>query len=183
MIASGLGLNYNSWIGDLESVNFASMRSGAQDEQEEFLIKQTLIREGVLIPVFENWLRMALLNRAVDLEPRNFDLLNKPNFAGRRWGFYDPVKDVTAIKLALETNLTTLEDELASQGIDFNDWFVKKKNEITRLGELQKLKKQFGLTEGKPEQPSAPSDPDDENDDEPTNGKANKNFIKILTEN
>lgn len=187
MIASGLGLNYNSWIGDLESVNFSAMRSGAQDQQEEFLIKQALIREGVLIPVFEQWLKMALLNHAIELNASDFELLNKPHFAGRRWGFYDPVKDITAIKLTLESDLTTVTDELAKLGIDFNDWYEKRKQELTKLGELAQLKSKYGLLkEATPVQPVDPNadDNQDDNADPPTNGKAKKSLItKLLQEN
>jgi capsid protein len=50
---------------------------------------------------------------------QNLTRLNKPQFVGRRWSWVDPVSDVEASIKAVDNNLTTLQEELAKSGRDY----------------------------------------------------------------
>lgn len=178
MIAVGLDLNYNSWIGDLEGVNYSSMRSGLQDERDNWKLKQVLFREGFLIPMFEEWLKQAILNKYFNFDFKDFERLNKPFFIGRRWDWVDPLKDVRATIEALDNNLTTLTDELAKRGEDFDEKIAQRIRETKKLIELKKLQDQLNPPNEnsankkvKKENDPEENDPEEKSFFIPTNGK------------
>ncbi len=135
--AAGLGVQYNSLANDLEGVNFSSMRSGHIDERDNWMINQTLLRDGLIIPVFETLLKWALLTGALALNYADYDRLNKPQFNGRRWSWIDPLKDVQAAVLAIDEGLSTRTQEAAKQGSDFTEIVKTLSKEIKEADENQ----------------------------------------------
>lgn len=122
-MATALKLSYNSWANDYEGVNYSSLRSSLLDERDHFMMFQTLMRVQFLEPVFERWLRMAMLTGAVDLPFSEYDRICKPVFMGRRWQWVDPEKEVNASLTAINGGLSTYQKELGKQGDDVYDTF------------------------------------------------------------
>ena len=170
-LATGLGVAYANWVGDLEAVNFSSMRSGLLDERDNWMDDQTEFREGVLIPIYNEWLKYAMLSGELSVSYSQFDRINAPEFTGRRWPWVDPRADAEAKKLMLDNNMALLRDVLAELGYDFNDYVRERKKELEMLKEIKALEKElFGK-----DQP-APANVNTANNG---NGKALiKNFIK-----
>lgn len=156
-IASGLGVSYNTLANDLEGVNYSSIRAGLLDERDNYKTIQAMVVEKLLIPIYEQWLLMALTKGDINLPLSKFEKFNAPIFYGRRWAWVDPLRDIEASKLAIESGFKTHAEIIAEMGGDLYDTFEQLKLE-------NELKKKYGLI--------------DENNNR-SNGKARK---KILME-
>lgn len=130
-IASGLGVNYNLLNNDLEGVNYTSLRAGALDERETWMLVQNWFAEQFLRPVFSWWLENALLlgkiaySSGSTLPVEKLEKFNRPYFIGRRWDWVDPLKDMQAIQLALQLGYTSLARELGARGEDVEETFAE----------------------------------------------------------
>lgn len=161
-IGAGLGVNYNLLGNDLEGVNYTSLRAGALDERETWMLIQNWFAEQFLRPVFSWWLENALLLEKITftggtaLPVAKYEKFNRPYFVGRRWDWVDPYKDMQAIQLALQIGYTSLSREVAARGEDVEETF----SEIKRV---QELAKQYGVTlnfNQSPQAKPAPEEPD-----------------------
>jgi lambda family phage portal protein len=140
-MATGLGVAYANWVGDLEAVNFSSMRSGLLDERDNWKDDQSSFREGVLIPIFNEWLKWAIVSKSVSVNYSELERVNKPEFICRRWDWVDPRADIEAKVAAINNNIITLSDVMAEQGYDFNDYIRRRKKELEQLKEIKELEK------------------------------------------
>jgi len=127
-ISAGLGVSYTSLANDLESVNFSSIRAGLLEEREEWKAIQNWFVERLVMPVFEEWLQMALVAGAVTdgnlvLPVAKFDKFNQPEFKPRRWDWVDPLSDMQASVLAVEKGFKSRRQIIAEAGGDIEDTF------------------------------------------------------------
>lgn len=174
-MATGLGVAYANWVGDLEAVNFSSMRSGLLDERDNWKDDQSQFREGILIPLFDEWLKWAMLSGAVNVSYSQYERVNKPEFIGRRWDWVDPRADVEAKVLQIKNNLICLSDVHAEQGYDFNDYIRRRKKELEQLKEIKMLEAEL-YPEGKTPQTNNTNNNNNSNG----NGKSLlKDFVKV----
>ena len=89
-------------------------------------------------PVYELWLEEAI----------NRGIIDAPDFYERRaawirckWigpgrGWVDPVKEVKAAQLRMQIDLSTLEDECAAQGLDWEEVLEQLAREKAKIMEL-----------------------------------------------
>lgn len=152
-LAAGLGVSYHSLAADLSDVNYSSARTGELADRDVWRRIQRLIIEGFCLPVFEDWLRMALLTREVELPVDRFDKYNAPRFFGRGWAWVDPLKDEKANTEALSNNTTTRSRILAEQGVDFEEILEERARE-------KELAAQYGIQLDMPVK-GGPADGDD----------------------
>lgn len=138
-IAGGLGMSYNILAGDLEGVNYSSLRGGLLDERELYKIKQRLFINRVKRRIFSEWLRVGLYSGRIPLTRQGFDYYNKPHFEGRRWDWVDPLKDINAAILARKYGFSSMREELAKRGKYVLDVFRETHGDFT-------LAKENGLT-------------------------------------
>lgn len=144
-ISSGLGVNYNLLGNDLEGVNYTSLRAGALDERETWMLIQNWFAEQFLRPVFSWWLENALLLSKIvymsgsALPVEKFEKFNRPVWVGRRWDWVDPLKDMQAIQLALQLGYTSLARELAARGEDAEET-------LAEIKWVSDLAKKYGVT-------------------------------------
>lgn len=133
-VASGLHVSYNALATDLSDVNYSSMRSGLLLEREYWKMLQNMIIDKMLSRVYERFVdNLFLYSKIVVVGapvPANFKSFK---FMARGWDWVDPLKDVEASKLALETGLTTRTALLAEKGIDFEDLVNQRKREEEML--------------------------------------------------
>jgi lambda family phage portal protein len=110
-VASGFGVPYYDLSQDLERVNFSSGRLGAMAARDQYMVEQELFISGYVFPHFAEWLRYALLTRAIDLPVSRYDeLLAAASFNGRRWGMINPLQDAQAAILLLEAGLDSRDN-------------------------------------------------------------------------
>ncbi len=121
-ISAGLGTNYTSLTGDLEAVNFSSIRAGTLDSQDMWTLVQNFLIEHLAERVYEAWLEMAMLSQQVVLPISKFDKFNVPGFRGRRWPWVDPQADAQsnaiAVAMGWKTNRHVAEDMDNDQDYD-----------------------------------------------------------------
>ncbi len=142
-IATGLGVAYANWVGDLEAVNFSSMRSGLLDERDNWKDDQSSFVEGFLIPIYEEWLKYSIISGQINVSFFDYDRINKPEFIGRRWDWVDPRADIEAKVMAVKNNLITLTDVMAEMGVDFEDYVRRRRKELEKLKEIKLLEQEL----------------------------------------
>ena len=104
-----------------------------------FKCDQVWLAQRLCQPCWEWVLEEAWLRE--DLPPVNLfgeqreDWL-KASWIAPGWGWVDPVKEVNSSKLAIEGRLSTLADECAAQGRDWEDVLAQQKREQDRRQEL-----------------------------------------------
>ena len=96
-----MNVTYVNLANDLEGVNFSSIRQGTLDEREHWKEMQEGLIEQLLAPIFEAWLRRALLKGriVVNGKPLRAERLEKYRavvWQPRRWDWIDPNADVKA---------------------------------------------------------------------------------------
>jgi len=120
-VCAGAGDQYNIMAGDLEGVNYSSMRAGSLDIRELWTLTQEFDIETAEIPIFSAWLEMALANGAIPLPLTKFEKFNQPQFQGRRWPWVDPLKDAKADQQAIDSMLDSRTRICNENGKDFEE--------------------------------------------------------------
>jgi len=179
-LATSLGLAYANWVGDLEAVNFSSMRSGLLDERDIWKLQQASFREGILIPIFEQWLKYAMISGQVKIPYSRYDEVNRPEFIGRRWDWVDPRADVEAEVMAIDNHLSTLTESLAKRGKDLQQYASERKKEIETLKDIIKMENELKeISAPKIKTPPVEGDEDQKSHKNNGNGKLYvEHFIK-----
>jgi len=144
-VASGGGVSYSGLSGDLEGVNFSSIRAGVLEEREMWKARQEWFIEGYCRPIFERWLTAALLGGHIksfghSLPASKEEKFRRATWQGRRWAWVDPSKDTNSRVTQIENTLTTASAVIREQGGDPDEVFQERAKEKKRLAEL-------GLTE------------------------------------
>jgi len=98
-----------------------------------------MLIEHLMLPIFEEWLEIQLLNRNVNLPISKLEKFNKPVFVAKRQKYVDPVKELTAQKIALEIGVTSRQRIAAEMGLDFIEILSEREQE-------ESLMKQLGIS-------------------------------------
>ena len=134
-VSSGLGVNYNNLSGDLEGVNFSSLRQGEITQRDFFKVLQQWFIRHFLQEVWEDWLEMALLKKVVPIAFADYKKFVNPKWQTRGFDWVDPVKSVKANVEAYKNGFKTLEDILAESGKDLEETLEQRKKEKELLQE------------------------------------------------
>lgn len=123
-ISTAIRMAYNTFSNDLEGVNFSSMRSGLQEERDNWKLRQSFFRESFLIPLYEDWLKWALNSGALQpLAPANYEKYLSHYWQGRRWPWVDPTKDVIAAEKSERNGYASKIDIVSEKGGNIEDVF------------------------------------------------------------
>jgi capsid protein len=119
-------------------------------------------------PVYELWLEEAVSLGEVEA-PDYYD--NVYAYARCKWigpprGWVDPVKEATSAQIRMDANISTLQDECAEQGQDWEEVLEQKATEMqkkTELGlPLTADANVAGLVKALPPDPPEPADLEDQ---------------------
>lgn len=122
-IAAGMNLPYELFAKDFSRVNYSSARAALLEAWRYFHGRRRWLTTTWLRPIYELWLEEAV----------NAGVIDAPGFYANRYaytrcrfvfggkGWVDPVKEVQAAKLRLEIGVSTLEQECAEQGLDWEE--------------------------------------------------------------
>jgi lambda family phage portal protein len=122
-VSSSMGVSYNALASDLEGVNYSSIRSGLLIERDQWKMLQSLMKEQMLQPIFENWISLALLAGALVLDSRDPSRFCEGKWEPRGWIWVDPLKDVQATILGIGAGLTSRDAAISEQGGDVEEVF------------------------------------------------------------
>lgn len=114
--------SYNSLTGDLEGVNYSSLRWGTLRERDCARIIQRQLADHFARPVFRAWLPMALLTGALDL-PGVADAYRAHRWKPRGWQSVDPAKEIAAVKERIALGITSRQRVVADEGEDWEEIF------------------------------------------------------------
>lgn len=121
--ASGLNVSYNALANDLEGVNYSSLRQGALDDRDAWRCLQHWFISDFLLPIYREWLVMAITTGALPLPMRKIQDFMNPRWKPRGWQWVDPLKEVKANIEAIKFGLKSRSDVHAEQGRDIEDTF------------------------------------------------------------
>ncbi len=122
-IASGLGVAYNNLANDLEGVNFSSIRQGKLDERDNWKDMQEWLVEDLVAPVFEAWLKVALLKGKITvsgkpLKASRIEKYSEVSWQPRRWEWIDPRSDMAAAESSVKNLFSSPSQIIRDQGRD-----------------------------------------------------------------
>lgn len=130
------GVDYNSTSGDLEGVSYSAMRAGKEYERTNYMMKQQFLIDYLITPIFERWLKYALLYGVMNLPYAKYEKFNSPIWIPKRWPYFDPLKDAQAAVLKINNGLSTRTKEASINGDDYNEilqGLANEKAEETKL--------------------------------------------------
>lgn len=137
--ASGGDVAKHSLTGDMSQVNYSSARVAMLDERDFWQEIQQFFIEEFCQPVFEDWLKSAMLTNVVNLTLKQYELLKEVKWFARGWTWVDPEKEVNADVTAINNGLETVTGVLARQGQDLEEFLKIRQKE-------QQMFEQYGIT-------------------------------------
>lgn len=89
-------------------------------------------------PVYELWLEEAISKGLVEAPGfyQNRAAWTRSKWIGPGRGWIDPVKEAEASRIRMENGLSTLEEECASQGLDWEEVLEQRAREQAKMREL-----------------------------------------------
>jgi len=136
---TGWGVAYNSLSNDLEGVNFSSIRDGKMDERDNWKELQEWMIEALCQPVFEDWLKIALLSEKITnkygkpLPASKIAIYKQTKWQGRRWAWVDPKSDATAKVTEVRGGFTSPSQVIIEQGRDPETVFQQIADDIEQM--------------------------------------------------
>lgn len=168
-IGASLGLPLELVLKDFSRSTYSAARAAVLEARRFFKCDQMWLAQRLCLPCWEwlmeeAWLREDL--PAVDLFGEEREDWLKASWIAPGWGWVDPVKEVNSSTLAIEGGLSTLADECAAQGRDWEDVMTQQKREQDR-------RKELGLAAPAPKasSPGQPAAPPAEDPEEPVPSK------------
>ena len=118
-VAAAMGTNYNSLNGDLQNVNYSSLRSASIGEGAFFKGWQRFIIENWKNIEFELFLKGYLINSKSSLKPSAYSqYLKSYRFIPKVDPNYDIAKEAVAVERMLKLGLTSHIIEIEKRGFD-----------------------------------------------------------------
>lgn len=132
--ARGLGITYEQLTGDLEKVNYSSIRAGLIEARRLFkMIQHHIIIHQFCKPVAARWMDMVVLSGLINIrdyatERRRYI---RTEWTGKDWEWVDPVKDITSKILKVRAGYSSRTREIAEMGghIEEIDEEIRHENE------------------------------------------------------
>lgn len=138
LIGVALGLPYELLVKDFSKTNYSSARAALLEGRRMFLQWRSWFARKFCQPIWELVLEEAWLRglfEAADFY-RDRTELCRVQWVGGSWGWVDPVKEVDASKMAVDFGLSTLAEEAAGQGRDWEEVMEQLKREKEKAAEL-----------------------------------------------
>lgn len=161
--ATGGGVSYHSLSGDLEGVNFSSIRHGTLEEREGFKERQEWLREGFHERVFEVVFPRLLLaglvkdDKGVSLPAARRADLMACRWQPRRWTWIDPQADVNAAEKWKNNLLESPSQLIREEGRDPDQVFVEIGQDIQAMLSAGIPMEVIAASMGRPPAPAAPA--------------------------
>ncbi|WP_409176653.1 phage portal protein [Brevibacillus fortis] len=138
MVGSGIGLSYEAISRDMSNVNYSSARQGLIEDRKTYKRMQRSLIGTVLSPIYLQFLETMFMTGQLDI--RDF-MQKKEQYSAHLWippgsTWIDPMKEVSANRVALESNQDTLARICAERGEDWREVVMQRIEEIKLIQEL-----------------------------------------------
>ena len=118
-VAAANGTNYNTLNGDLESVNYSSLRQANIAENAFYKDWQRFLIDNWKNVQFELFLKGYLINSKSSLKPSSYNqYLRSYRFIGKTDPSYDISKEIVAVERMLKLGITSPIIEIEKRGLD-----------------------------------------------------------------
>ncbi|MFW6021661.1 MAG: phage portal protein, partial [Guyparkeria sp.] len=140
-IAAGMNMPYELLLKDFSKTNYSSARASLLEAWRYFKGRRRWIVDHWLQPILELWMEEASAAGRLPGITRAEYLTNRYAFSRCRWtfagrGWVDPVKEAQGAQIRMDAGLSTLEDECAEQGLDWEEVLEQRARERNRMAEL-----------------------------------------------
>ena len=121
--AVGAGVAFTGASGDYSQSNYSSSRLELLDIRDVWKMTQKWFINNFLVEVYESWLGQAVLAGCFnfpdyEIRPQRYRVIR---WTPRGYSWVDPHKEINATIAAIKSGLTTVTDEVAKQGGDFEE--------------------------------------------------------------
>lgn len=122
-IAAGLNIPYELLLKDFSKTSYSSARASMLEAWRYFNGRRRWLIDTWLRPVYELWLEEAINTGHVQAPDyyQNRYAYQRARFIFGGRGWVDPVKEATAAQIRIQAGLSTLEQECAEQGLDYEE--------------------------------------------------------------
>lgn len=120
LIGASIGLPYELVLKDFSKTNYSSARAALLEGRRVFTQWRHWFGQMWAKPIYKLVLEEAYYRgyfKVPNFE-KHFDEYCRCEWLGSGWGWVDPVKEITASKLAIDYNLSSQEIECANQGVN-----------------------------------------------------------------
>ncbi|MBT8365118.1 MAG: phage portal protein [Deltaproteobacteria bacterium] len=134
MIGASLGLPYELLMKDFSKTNYSSARAALLEGRRMFTGWRSWFAKKFCQPIWELVLEEAYLRGEFEAPKFYENKLEycRASWIGGAWGWVDPVKEVEASRKAVDYGFSTLADEVAAQGKDWDEVLEQRKREKIR---------------------------------------------------
>ena len=140
-IASGMGITYEQLTGDFSATNFSSFRGATNEVLKTFNRRSKMFESS-----FANQIRAGFVEEVMEVEDVPLPagapdfMMFRHAYSRCRWlrpgrGVVNPVDEAQGSVLSMEAGLTTLEDEAAERGKDWEEVVDQRAVELKRFKE------------------------------------------------
>ena len=166
-IASALGVSLEQVTQDWTRTTYSSARAALLESWKTLVRRRLEFSAGTATPMYAVWLREAMENGELPLPKNAPDFIEAATaYAGCSWlgparGWVDPVKEPQGSILKMDAGLTSLKQEAAEQGSDWEELLDQRQIEIAAFNERKIPLPAWGgveiatRTDEPPEQPKA----------------------------
>jgi lambda family phage portal protein len=138
MIGVSADLPYELVLKDFSKTNYSSARAALLEAWRSFLRRRDNLGSQWCDPIYQCWLEEQVNAGTVDA-PKFYE--NRAAYQRCKWigpgrGWVDPMKEAMAAQIRVDSNMSTLEDECAEQGKDWEENLEQRATELQRMQEL-----------------------------------------------
>lgn len=140
-IATGLNMPYELLFRDFSQTNYSSARAAILEAWRYFLSLRDFVAQHWATPCYELWFEEAVHKGQIpDCTPADY-YANQVAWTRCKWigtgrGWVDPLKEAKAATERINNGTSTMMQEIADQGGDYNEVFEQRALENQRAAEL-----------------------------------------------
>ena len=137
-IGTGLNIPFELLMKDFSKTNYSSARAALLEAWRYFTGRRAWLSTYWAKPVYDLWLEEMVGKGLVEAEGfyERRAAWSRVKWIGAGRGWIDPVKEAQASRIRMENGLSTLEEECASQGLDWEEVLEQRAREQARMEEL-----------------------------------------------
>ncbi|MDD4980691.1 MAG: phage portal protein [Candidatus Omnitrophica bacterium] len=174
-IASGLNIPYEVLSKDFSQSNYSNLRGALLEARRFFMMQQKFVADKFGQPCLELLIEEAYLKGELPILDfyTNRESYIKTRWICPGWQWVDPKNEIESSIKAVDNGLSTLAEEVASQGYDWEEVLVQRAREKKKIKELEE-KYGIDMTPSQSSQPgNKETDPEPEKvpPEVPTNGQ------------
>lgn len=137
-IAQAGNVSYTSLSGDLEAVNYSSIRAGMLSERVLFRMMQQRMIRYFCQRVYRRWLPMAQLTGQVAISAADISRAMRVRWQPKGFPWVDPLKDIEALRAEIALGVNSRTRAAAERGLDFE-------KVLEELDAEARLAKEYGV--------------------------------------